>query len=331
MARFLARRALAASAVVWIVVTAAFAMLQALPGGPGALSEDPRVPVAQRARLRAALGLDSPLPARYARFLASAARGDWGVSFASQRPVRTLLAEAAPPTLALAGAALAVELLLGVPLGALAARRAGRLFDHLVRALSLLLWSLPAFWLGLLLLILFALRWPLFPAGGASSADVVAFASPAGLFDRLRHLVLPAAALGLPAAAATARHVRALLREGADETFLLAARGRGIGPTRLLSRHLLLPASAPIVELLGLSAAALLSGALAVEVVFSRPGLGRLAYDALAARDYPVLLAATTVSAAAVVVASFCSDATQAAIDPRHRRHLLDDDDAPAI
>jgi peptide/nickel transport system permease protein len=330
MARFLARRAFSALAVVWIVVTAAFALMQALPGGPGALTEDPRVPVAQRARIRAALGLDSPLPARYLRFLSSAARGDWGVSFASQRPVRKLLAEATPPTLMLAGAALAMELLLGVPLGALAARRAGRFCDHAVRALSLLLWSLPSFWLGLLLLILFALRWPLFPAGGASSAAGVALSAPTGPIDLLRHLVLPAAALGLPAAAATARHVRALLREGADETFLLAARARGVGPTRLLARHLLLPASAPIVELAGLSAAALLSGALAVEVVFSRPGLGRLAYDALAARDYPVLLAVTTASAAAVVVASFLSDSTQAAIDPRHRRHLLDDDDAPA-
>lgn len=327
MARLLARRAAAATIVVWVIVSSAFGLTQLLPGGPGALNEDPRIPVAQRHRVRAALGLDAPLPVRYLRFLAAAARGDWGVSFASQRPVRTLIADAAPPTLALAGAALAVELLLGVPLGALAARRAGRAFDHALRALSLLVWSLPSFWLGLLLLTLFALRWPLFPPGGASAAGLTV---SGGAIDLLRHLVLPAAALGLPAAAATARHVRALLREAADETFLLAARARGIGHGRLLVRHLFWPASAPIVELAGLSAAALLSGALAVEVVFSRPGLGRLAHDALVARDYPVLLATAAVSAAAVAVASFCADAIQAAIDPRHRQQLFDDDDRPA-
>lgn len=319
MARFFVRRGIAALAVVWVVVSATFLLLQALPGGPGALAEDPRVPVTQRARMRAALGLDAPLAARYFRFLSAAARGDWGVSFATQRPVRALLAEAAPPTLALAAAALALELAVGVPLGALAARRAGRTFDHLLRAASLFVWSLPSFWLGLLLLILFALRWPLFPAGGVAGDD-------ANLTTLLRHLALPAAALGLPAAAATARHVRSLVRDAGAEPWLHAARARGLGERSLLLRHLLLPSSAPLVELAGLSAAALLSGALAVEVVFARPGVGRLVCDALAARDYPVLLAGSAVAAVAVVATSFATDLLQAALDPRQRRSIHDDD-----
>jgi len=319
VAAFAARRAAAALLLVWLVVTAAFGLLHLLPGGPGAVVEDPRVPPRQRLELRAALGLDRPLAERYGRFLAAAARGDWGVSFAQQRPVARLVAESAPYTASLAAAALAVELLVGGALGAYAARRAGGASDQALRVVSLALWALPAFWLGLALIFVFAIGWPLLPAGGVASPAASAWSWGARLADALEHLALPALALGLPAAAATARFTRAALLETAREPFALAARARGLVPAALFFRHRLRPASAPLVELAGLSAAGLLSGALAVEIVFSRPGLGRLAHDALQARDFPVLLATTALAAAAVVAVGFVADVVQAALDPRCR------------
>ena len=314
-----ARRLAAAAVVLFFVVSAAFVLVEALPGGPGALVEDPRVPASQRERVRAALGLDRPLGVRYVRFLAAAARGDWGVSFAHQRPVTSVVAEAAPHTAALALAALALELALGIPLGLWAARRAGGTADQVVRGLSLALWSIPSFWLALALLVGLALRAPLFPAGGLATPGSETWPFAARLADALRHLALPALALGLPAAAGTARFARAALLEVAREPFLLAARARGLSRSALFFRHTLRPASASLVELAGLSAVALLSGSLAVEIVFSRPGLGRLAYDALASRDYPVLLASTALAASAVVAASLASELLQSALDPRLR------------
>jgi peptide/nickel transport system permease protein len=316
---FVLRRTVAAVLLVWLVVTATFGLLHLLPGGPGALTEDPRVAPRQRLALRAVLGLDRPLAERYGRFLAAAARGDWGISFAQQRPVAAMIAESAPHTAALAGAALALELVVGVPLGALAARRAGRALDHALRAAALALWSLPAFWLGLALLLAFAVGWPLLPAGGLASAGAADWPWSSRLGDGLAHLVLPALALGLPAAAGTARFARAALLEVGGEPFVLAGRARGLPRTTLFFRHSLRPASATLVELAGLSAAGLLSGSLAIEVVFSRPGLGRLAHDALAARDYPVLLAVTALAAAAIVAAGLAADLLHAALDPRSR------------
>jgi peptide/nickel transport system permease protein len=322
---FVARRLAAGLLLLWLVLSATFALLHLLPGGPGALAEDPRVPATQRLRVRAALGLDRPLAERYGRYLAATARGDWGVSFAQQRPVAALVAESAPHTAALAGAALLLELLLGIPLGALAARHAGRAFDHAARTLALALWSMPAFWLGLALLLLLAVEWPLLPAGGIASPGAAGWPAGARWLDALAHLALPALALGLPAAAATARFARAALLESAAEPFALAGRARGLRPATLFLRHILRPAGAPLVELAGLSAASLISGSLAVEVVFSRPGLGRLAFDALDGRDYPVLLAVTAVAAAAVVAAGLAADLAQAVLDPRSRTRERDD------
>jgi peptide/nickel transport system permease protein len=316
---FVVRRTAAALLLVGLVVTATFGLLQLLPGGPGALAEDPRVPPRQRAELAAALGLDRPLAERYSRYVAATLRGDWGVSFAQQRPVAAMIAESAPHTAALAGAALLLEVAIGVPLGALAARCAGRPLDHALRAGALALWSLPSFWLGLALLVLFAVGWPLLPAGGVAAAGAASWTAGARFADGLAHLALPALALGLPAAAGTARFARAALLEVAGRPYLLAARARGLPRTTLFLRHALRPASATLVEVAGLSAAGLLSGSLAVEIVFSRPGLGRLAHDALAARDYPVLLAVTALAAAAVVVASLAADLLHAALDPRGR------------
>jgi len=320
MAAAVLRRSAAAVALLLVVLTGAFALLEALPGDAAAAFEDPRVPPAQRDRLRAVYGLERPAPERYLRFLAAAARGDWGYSFSHHRPVVRVLGAALPWTLALAGAALLLEFGLGVPLGLWAARRAGGAADHALRAGALAVWTLPSFWLGMLLLLVFAFGWRLLPPGGVVSPGAESWPWAARAGDLLAHLVLPAAAIGLPAAAATARYVRASLLEVAGEGWLLAARARGLAPRRVLWAHALRAAASPVLQLFGLSLASLLSGSLAVEVVFGWPGLGRVTYEALLARDQPVLLAGATLAAATVLAGSWVAELAHLALDPRVRR-----------
>ncbi len=303
----------------WIVLTTVFFLLRMLPGDPGTLFENPRVPQEQRLRLRAVYGLDRPLPEQYLRWLGGVARGEWGYSLSQNRPVGQILRESAPHTLLLSSAALLLELGLGLALGVFAAARAGSLADRGLRLLSLTLWSLPTFWFGLMLLAAFSVAWPLFPPGAMRSVEADAFGAGGRLLDLLWHLALPAAAIGLPAAAATARFVRATVLERMGEPFVQSARARGLSARRVLWTHALRAGLGPIAQLAGLSLAALLSGTIAVEVVFGWPGIGRATFDALVARDYPLLLAGTALSAAFVLVGSFLAELMQAWLDPRLR------------
>lgn len=319
MSRALLARLASALVACWIVLTAVFFLLRLLPGDPGTIFEDPRIPQEQRLRLRSIYGLDRPLPEQYLRWLGGVARGEWGYSLSQHRPVGQILRETAPNTLLLSSAALVLELGLGLVLGVAAAARAGSLADRGLRVLSITLWSLPTFWFGLMLLGALAVAWPLFPPGMMRSVDADAFGPVGRALDLLRHLALPAAAIGLPAAAATARFVRSTVLERLAEPYVQSARARGLSPGRVLWTHALRSGLAPIAQLAGLSLAALLSGTIAVEVVFAWPGIGRATYDALVARDYPLLLAGTALSATFVLAGSFLAEALQAWLDPRLR------------
>ncbi|GMU67309.1 MAG: peptide ABC transporter permease [Acidobacteriota bacterium] len=318
MAALLVRRLAGAGARILLIATAAFLLVRALPGGPGAIPEDPRVSPAHAERLREIWGLDRPLAEQYGRFLAAAATGDWGPSLAQSRPAVDVVLEALPWTLALALAALALELAGGLAIGAAAAHRPGGWLDHALRIATLGLYAIPGFWLALLLLATFAVRFPILPAGGTPTVEpgLPWMARLAGLAT---HLLLPALAIGLPAAAGAARFVRAALIEVAGEPFVLAARARGLARRVVFFRHALAAAAAPLLQNLGFSIGALLSGSLAVEIVFAWPGLGRAAYDALLARDYTVLVACATLSAAAVVAGSALAELAHAVADPRTR------------
>lgn len=319
MIRALLARLASALLACWIVLTAVFFLLRLLPGEPGAAFEDPRVPQEQRLRLRAIYGLDRPLPEQYLRWLGGVARGEWGYSLSQHRPVGQILRETAPNTLLLSAAALLIELALGLALGVAAAARAGSWLDQGLRALSLALWSLPTFWLGLMLLAALAVALPVFPPGAMRDVDAGTLGFWGRGLDLAWHLALPAAAIGLPAAAATARFVRSTVLERLGEPFVQSARARGLSELRVLWTHALRAGLGPIAQLAGLSLAALLSGTIAVEVVFGWPGLGRATFDALVARDYPLLLAGTALSAAFVLAGSFLAEALQAWLDPRLR------------
>ncbi len=312
---------LASAAILWLAaLSAVFLLLEVLPGSPGQVFEDPRVSRAHAERLRELYGLDQPLPERALRFLGQAVKLEWGVSFSYQRPVRSVLLEALPRTIALGLASFLLEVSLGLLLGIALARWAGGLVDQLFRAFTVAIWALPSFWLGFLLLRLFAydLRW--LPPGGTPpllEADGLLQV----IASELRHLLLPALALGLPAAMGFARFVRAELLEVAGEPYLLAARARGIPEVRIVLQALH-AAAPPLVQLAGLSLAGLLSGAATVEVVFGWPGIGRLAFEALTARDLPLLFGAVALSAAMVLIASTAAELLQLVLDPRLERVL---------
>ena len=319
MGGFLLRRLAAALLVLLLVLTATFFLLHLAPGDPTRLLADPRVPRAQREHLLHLYGLDRPPHLQYLGWLRGVVlAGDWGVSFAHQRPVAVVLAEALPPTLLLAGASLVLTYVLALALGVVAARRRG-LADGVIRVVSLVLYSLPVFWVGLMAILLFSVRWPLLPASHMRSVGAEAWPAVARLLDLGRHLALPTLVLALVSAGGVARFVRGALLEAFGQEHLRAARARGLAERRIVWRHALRNAAPALVQLVGLHLPFLLGGALVVEVVFAWPGVGRLTYDAILARDVPLVLAATALSGALVVAGSLFADLLHAAIDPRLR------------
>lgn len=307
MTRHVLRRLLSGLILVWLVLSLTFVLLEVTPGDPAQRMLDPTVPRAQRDLLRRAWGLDAPAPERYARWLAAFARGDWGVSLRHHLPVREVIVRALPHTVTLTGAALIVQLALGIAGGLLAARRRGWI-DRLIRALSQGLYSLPLFWLGLMAILIFSLRLHWLPPGGTGDGAA-----------RLRHLLLPALVLGVGSLGPILRLTRNVVLDALNRDFVRAARARGAGQARVLWLHALPHAAPSLCQSLGVALPALLSGSLVTEVVFAWPGLGRVTWEAVLARDVPVVMATTALGAVAVVVGLLLADLLQAALDPRLR------------
>lgn len=301
---------------IWVVLTIVFLALDVLGGQPTRSGLDPsHGRGAQRAQRRL-LGLDRPLPQRYVLWLAGVARGDWGRSWSNGRPVLPLVARRLAPTLELAAAALAIQYAAALPLAVASVRRPGHGVDRAIRIGATLLYAAPAFWLGLLVLRLFALRLGWFPYAGLSSLPPPAHTLGRTL-DHARHLVLPASVLGLASAAGLLRVARNQLLEIAREPFVLAARARGLPEATILGRHVMRRAAVPLVQLLGASLPWLFSATLVTEVVFSLPGAGRLAYRAFQARDEPVLLACTAATALLALIGRWLADVLHVGLDPR--------------
>jgi peptide/nickel transport system permease protein len=317
---FLLRRLAASLLLLFLVLTLTFFLVHAAPGDPTNLVENDRMTREQRENLRRLYGLDRPLGEQYLIWLESVAlRGDWGVSFSQQRPVTTAIADALPATLILSFAALVIDYGAGLLLGVAAARRRGTATDHGIRFASLLLYSLPPFWLGLMAILLFAYVWPVLPAGSMHSIDADLM-SPAGrLLDLLRHLLLPALVLGLSNTGMTTRFVRGSLLDVMGQDYLRTARAKGLSERRVIWVHGLRNAINPVIQLFALSLPALLSGSLITEVVFAWPGIGRLIFQAVLSRDYPLILGVTAFTAMLVIFGNFLADVLHAAADPRVR------------
>jgi len=320
MLGLIGRRLLTGIPLIAGVVTLTFLLVEAAPGRPSdLLLGDGPVPPQVRARVEAAYGLDRPPLARYLSWVEGAARGDLGWSLSRGRPVTRVLADALPPTIGLAGTALAIELLLGVGIGALHVVRPRGALDSGLGVAGLVLASVPTFWLGLMAILLFAVALPVFPPSSAHSIGASDWSLPSRLADTLWHLALPAMVLGAGSAAIVARFLRAGLMRALGEGFVVAARARGASRARVLARHALPAAFGPVLTFAGLQLPVLVSGSLVVEVVFGWPGMGRVTYDAVMAQDLPVVLAAVLLATILVVAGSLLADVGLALADPRVR------------
>lgn len=317
MHRLLARLS-AGLAVILGIVVLTFVLLHIAPGDPARQLAGPAASVQQLASLRQQLGLDRPLPVQFIRWLARAARGDWGTSLATGRPVEAMLREAWPWTALLVTLSLILSYLFGIAIAL--AQAVGRdRTDTALSIASVALVAMPAYWLGIILIWVFAYQLRVLPAFGAAGLDADFLSPAARLIDHLRHLLLPLVTLTLIGVGGAARFVRGSLMDTRNAPFLLAARARGLRPARVLLRHLLRNALGPVVTLLGLSLPALFSGAVFVEAIFAWPGVGRVLIEAVAGRDYPVVMAAATVSAILVVTGNLLADLLRVAVDPRLR------------
>jgi len=319
MLRPLLLRAAAGLAVVWGVVTLVFLLLHVAPGDPAALLVGSAATPAQIAEQRRALGLDRPLPAQYAAWLARFARGDWGTSIASGRPVRAVLGQAWPATARLVLLSLLLSYALGIGLGVVQASAGGTRLDTALSTVSVTLFALPGYWLGLMLVMLFTYRLRLLPAFGAAGLDAEFLPAGARALDALRHLALPVATLAIIGLGGVARFVRGAMLDLRGSLFLVTAEAKGLTPGRVLVRHALRNALIPVLTLLGLSLPAVFSGAVFVEAIFAWPGVGRVLVEAVQARDYPVVLAAAAVSAALVVAGNLLAEVLTGWADPRLR------------
>ncbi|HYG63023.1 MAG TPA: ABC transporter permease [Thermoanaerobaculia bacterium] len=319
MLGFLLRRLAASLILLVLVLTATFILMHLAPGDP-TNREASRLTAEQRENLRRIYGLDRPLPEQYLRWMTSVAlRGDFGISWSQQRPVADALKAALPPTLLLAFAALFVEYAIALPLGVAVARRPGSALDHGVRVVSLIIFSQPVFWLALMAILLFSQVWPVLPSSLMRSLGYEQMSPGERLLDLLRHLALPALVLGVWASGATLRLVRGSLLEVMSRDYIRTARAKGLSERRVVWVHGMRTALAPILQIFAVSLVGLLNGSLVAEVIFSWPGMGRLAFEAVLARDYPVVLATTALAAVFVLAANFLADVIHALADPRVR------------
>ncbi len=314
MVRLVVRRLAVLVPLVLLVATLTFIVVQAAPGSYADTIDNPRLSPENRELIRTRYGLDRPPFEQYMRWLRAVVSGDLGESFLYKEPVSRVLAQALPPTMLLAGTALILDLLLGLALALAAVRRPFGLVDRVTSLLSLGLYGAPSFWLAGMAILVFSLLLGWFPPSHMHSVGA------RGLFDLLHHLVLPALCLGLVGAAGTARYLRSTLLDVRASRYMLAARARGLPRWRLLLVHALRPALLPVVTLLGLSLPVLVSGSVVIETVFSWPGMGLVTYNAARARDIPLILGATLVGAAAVILGNLVADLLYAVVDPRARR-----------
>ena len=300
---FLASRAGRALVALWLVSTVVFVVMR-LSGDPTPLLLPPDAPQSEIFRLRKELGLDRSLPVQYAVFLRNLVRGDFGQSIRFKGPALAIVTERLPATLELGLTSFGLAILLAIPIGLLSAVYRNTLLDHAAMGLALVGQSAPTFFLGILFILLISVNAGLVPTSGRGD---------------WRHLVLPAATLGLFGMAPIARITRSAILEVLRADYIRTARAKGLAETLVIAKHTLKNAAIPIVTITGLNFGGLLAGAFVTETVFAWPGIGRLAIQAIYARDYPVVQCVVLLSAALFVVVNLAIDALYGLLDPRIR------------
>ncbi len=312
MLPLIARRVLVTIPVMGVVALTVFALLHLTPGDPAAIIAGDYATPQDIAKIRSALGLDKPLLTQAGVWLGNVVRGDLGTSIYSGLPVTTLIAQRVGPTIALTLFAMVFSVVVAVPLGVWAAWRQGSWIDRLIMILSVSGFSMPVFWLGFLLVWVFAIQLSVLPVQGYQPMD-------AGPWQFLRHLILPALTLSLVYMALIARMTRASMLGVLKEDYVRTAFAKGLAPHRVLLGHALKAASLPVVTIIGVGFALLIGGAVVTESVFALPGVGRLTVDAIVRRDYPVIQGVVLIISGVYVLLNLVIDLLYVALDPRIR------------
>ena len=322
MAAFAIRRIIGAIPLLLFVSVAVYALLNAAPGGPtAAYMRRGNINAEDRARLEAQLGLNDPLPVQYGRWLTKVLQGDLGMASSTKRPVAVEIMDRLPHTLTLMAVAWGATLLIAIPIGIFSAVRQYSKFDHFVTTLTFIGQSIPIFWFGLILLLIFYMRLenpltgePLMPAGG-----VATMGAPFSLTDRIHHLILPVTMLAAGWVAWYSRFLRASMLETIHQDYVRTARAKGLSERLVILRHGFRNAAIPLVTLMALDVPFLFTGALFTEVIFAWPGMGRLFYAAAERRDYGLLMAIIMITSVLIVLANILADMLYAWLDPRIR------------
>jgi peptide/nickel transport system permease protein len=306
-------RLLSSVVVIFLVLVFIFLVVQLAPGDPvSRIIGDNPSPDAY-AQVRASFGLDQPIPVRLLDYLVQTLQGNLGTSFSFSKPVIDVILERVPNTLLLGGTALLIAVVIGVPLGAFAASRPGRFLDRGTSVLVVFANSVPSFWIGMAGIAIFAVTLEWLPSQGAGS----------GFTDELRHLIMPALTLALTHLALVIAIGRAKTAEMIHADFFLGARAKGLSTAQALRRHALRNALIPIITVIGYDFAQVLSGAILVETVFAWPGMGRLVYEAVLARDYPLVMGCVLIFTIAAVVINLVTDLLYLVLDPRLRNERV--------
>lgn len=327
MLSYLLRRILGAIPLLLGILTLIFFIIHLAPGDPTARFFNPNVAPEVIEQMRRNLGLDQPLHIQYFKWVTSFMQGEFGYSFGQMRPIADILPETLWNTVQLTLVSMIVIFAVGMLIGIIQAVRQYSAWDNILTVVALFFFSMPSFWFALMLILLFSLKasqWGfpdflIFPASQMTSVGYE-FLSPWEKFtDRLEHLLLPATALGIGAAAGVARYMRGSMLEVIHQDYIRTARAKGLSERAVVFKHALRNALIPIVTLLGLFFPFLLGGAVLVETIFAWPGMGRLIFDAIFQRDYPLVMASSFVIAAMVVAGNLISDVLYAVVDPRIR------------
>jgi len=312
MLRYIVKRLLATIPVMGVVALFVFSLLYISPGDPAAVIAGDIATAEDIARIRAQLGLDQPYLVRFSGWMWALAHGDLGTSIFTNLPVSTLIAQRIEPTVALTLCTMIVAVGLAVPLGVLAAARAGGFIDRAVMAISVLGFSVPVFVIAYGLILLFAVQFDWLPVQGYRNLGE-------GFGPFIRHMILPSVALGIVYMALIARITRATMLDVLAQDYVRTATAKGLAPGTVLMRHALKNAAVPIVTIIGIGVALLIGGVVVTETVFAIPGLGRLTVDAILRRDYPIIQGVTLLFSAAYVLVNLVVDLSYSLFDPRIR------------
>lgn len=313
---YVRNRIIQALITVFVILSVSFFLFRVLPGDPLALSYDPRLTPEMKEKLRVIFGLDRPLYLQYFYYLSSVFTGKWGISFFYRTEVTNIVTERVWNTVFLLGPAVLISTLVGTLLGLVAGWKQGRPLDIVISGGSLLLYAFPSFWISYILIAVLAVYIPLFPTSGMATYGV-SFDFFGQIQDILSHMSLPVLALTFWYSAQYCLVMRSSVIDVMSEDYILPAKAKGLSSRSILTRHVMKNAFLPTMSIIGINVGGIIAGAVGVEIMFAWPGLGRLVYDSVLNRDYPVLQATFIIWSVAAVIANFLADIFYAYLDPR--------------